>query len=152
MNINSSRINLNDFKSFEQCLFSKAERKLRKKEKWKKYYDEYLNLFYPPISDPKTIEDYQLNHYALWMVIYVFNLTWKPNTINNISCYPCNYAYKKGKASYDVCYNDCPLVVGQKKGHCGFLYYMWEDEYKESMLPVKKIISYAIAHYKWRKP
>lgn len=95
-----SALRLNDFDGFERFLFTDVEMDLPTNERWYKYFSYSLKegdpRFYQPIFDPKTIEEFQLCHYAYWMVIYTFELYQKPNIWNGdrsilLNCYACAF-------------------------------------------------------------
>lgn len=97
-----SELRLNDFDGFERFLFTDVEMDLPAYERWYKYFSWSLiegdPRFYQPIYEPKTIEEFQLCHYAYWMVIYVFELFKKPEIWdsafhNRTKCYACLYEY-----------------------------------------------------------
>lgn len=100
--MNRSELRLNDFDGFEQFLFTDVEMDLPAIERWCKYFGYGLKegepRFYQPIYEPETIEEFQLCHYAYWMVIYIYELDKKPNIWNSAfhnrtKCYACLYEY-----------------------------------------------------------
>lgn len=118
-----SKLKLNDFKSFENFLFTKEEKKKSKVQRWKKYISKSKTeelLFKPPLSKPTTIEEFQLCHYAYWMFIaYVIKGTSKtPIFTSHISspaanCYACEYTKQQpinynSPEGFDYC-NACPV-------------------------------------------
>lgn len=96
---------LNDFKGFEKRLFTEEERRLLPKEKWKKFYNQQSYFFNAPIREPKTIAEYQLDHYALWMVISTFRLA-------------CNPAYRTVLAATTA----MPACIGMNGGNLTRVY------------------------------
>ncbi len=99
-------LKLNDFEGFNRYLFSKEE------PNWKTFYDKETDTFTPPIGNPITEAEHQLNHYALWMVISHFALRRKPDfkhskmvVIPECLCYACEW-----KPKNTCCVNGCPLI------------------------------------------
>lgn len=122
-----AKLNLNDFEGFEKYLGNN----------WDKYYKNCI--FYPPIPNPKKIAEYQLNHYAYWMVIKHFGLSHKPYSNDSMSetCYACCYAMDRCKG---VC---CPIKEWSKKGclNPDSIYLNWGKDSRKS--------ADIIAHYEW---
>lgn len=119
---------LNDFESFDKFLCYQSKFKSNTIY-WPYYYLFAQDKFYPPIPKPKTIVDYQLNHYALWMVIHVFGLHNKPTLIYHkkykltSSCYACAYANIHEQAGHISC-EACP-INGKNSKSCCDAYYNW---------------------------
>lgn len=113
-------LRLNDFDGFNRYLFGKKE------PNWKKFYNERAEVFKPPIGKPITEAEYQLDHYALWMVISHFALRRKPEfrdskmvVIPNCNCYACEW-----KPANTCCVNGCPLI-GILPGTCTWEWDTW---------------------------
>lgn len=114
-----TELKLNDFDGFNRRLFGEE------KPDWSIFYDEKTGTFCPPISDPMSEAEYQLDHYALWMVMSVFSLFKKPvieslptTSINH--CYPCEYILSD-------C-NYCPIKPQDREGKrktCAVEYDNW---------------------------
>lgn len=90
-----SNLKPNDFNSFDRFLIEQSRGK--ESVEWDFYYRKHADMFLPPIPQPKTMAEYQLDHYALWMIISIFNLKNKPffgvseEYIPDNRCYACSY-------------------------------------------------------------
>lgn len=139
---------LNDFDGFKRFLFTEEERLLSEHIRWRKYYfkgDDNIFYFHPPIDQPKEISEYQLDHYALWMVIYVFRLRAKPIFYGRqvfAKCYACDFDREgeccpiKEWSQTDKISAPIPCVQGS--------YGKWAKTHDEE-------IPYEIAHYEWER-
>lgn len=135
-------IHLNDFDSFDRFCFGDEPRD------WGKYYHysvaDKCEVFTPPISLPKTEAEYQLDHYAMWMVMAMCTPDYKPvfadTSIRPYSrCYACQYKNdRRGFAR--SCVVACPVFDGCDAGFCTKEYRQWafvEDSAKPSGLAEK---------------
>lgn len=143
------KLNLNDFDSFDAFLFN------GKNPNWGKFYDRETDIFIPPIYRPMTLPEYQLDHYALWMVISSFCLTKKPYFTFFIEmlingCYACHYKFYHEPYIYS-CKNGCPLVLDDY-AQCGTAYsdYMRESTIYGATARLKDAAE-QIAKLKWRE-
>lgn len=130
-------LKLNDFEGFEKFLFTNNERKLPDKEKWKKYLDKGYDPkgFCSPITNPIENVEFQLCHYAYWMVISVFNVHNKPRIVNDyiyIHCYACHL--KRNLFPNIRCEIGCPIKNWNHAGKVSYCcdydsyYTKWRDQ------------------------
>lgn len=101
-----SDIILNDFVSFNHFLFD-GKIKHPNWKKFRKCVDKKMG-FVPPIVSPKTIEEYQLNHYAYWMFI--------TNVVSGVYKLPIFPQY--GSPPFNYCYA-CEYSISQQSKHSG---------------------------------
>lgn len=149
-----SDIVLNDFVSFNRFLF---DGKL-KHPNWKKFRKRVGKKmgFVPPIVSPKTIEEYQLNHYAYWMFIAkVVSGVYKLPIFPQYGSPPCNYCYaceylvsqqSKHTCASHSCYY-CPISNEQRftTGCRNTEYLFWKDDRNA-------LAAMAIARTLWKEP
>ena len=140
-------LTLNDFEGFDRFLFGEGERDFISRFLIKK---DGLSFFDPPIRFPRTIEEYQLNHYALWMSIAhiggMQKLPVKTSTGIETTCYACLYADTVRARSCSV----CPIKDRyMKDGTCGEAYTYW-NVFKNSG---RRAACYAkkVATLEWRE-
>lgn len=129
-------LKLNDFESFNKILFCDN------KPDWSKFYDEKNGIFMPPIWRPIRLAEFQLDHYALWMVISAFRLKEKPKFHSSctrplIGCYACS-VYPD-----DDCEDGCPLDL-KSYDECGESLGFW----KNTKIPK---YAYEVAHMLWKE-
>lgn len=134
-----TNLKLNDFEGFDKILFDDH------KPDWSKFYDEKNDIFMPPIWRPMTLAQFQLDHYALWMVIYVFKLKEKPKFHSScahpeLGCYACS---ARPNTIFDSCWDSCPLDL-ESYYTCGEDFECW----KGNKLPK---YAYKIAHILWKE-
>lgn len=114
-----TELKLNDFEGFNKILFGDHE------PDWSKFYNKEIDVFMPPIGNPITLPEYQLDHYTMWMVISAFALIYKPNYFFNNTkpysrCYACEYKHHHRPPEY--CRFTCPLDLDGAYFGCGPLY------------------------------
>lgn len=122
-----TELKLNDFDGFNTILFDTHD------PDWSKFYNEKTNIFYPPITNPIRKVEYQLDHYALWMVISTFCLNEKPTfvfaSITPIAkCYACEWAKNRDRSKSMNCRDSCPLVLSEASQYdwgCGTDFDLW---------------------------
>lgn len=123
--MSQKELTLNDFEAFDQYIFGTDERD------WTKLYKKHSDTFIPPIEIPLTEEEFQLNHYALWMVIAHCDLRSKPHfdasTLYTFrsKCFACEY--KKlidNNSEAKTCSLNCPLT-SLTKNSCASAYLEW---------------------------
>lgn len=152
---NKIALKLNDFNSFKRYLINQSHAWSlipRKTIRWRRYYRNHI--FYPPITKPTTIEEYQLCHYALWMVISEFNLSRKPQIYIQLpeiklNCYACEGANHNSDNFFttNIC-ERCPIYHGGDNTYkCGKEYSNWVNANAED----KWLWAEKIAKLKWRK-
>lgn len=102
--MNTSNLKLNDFKSFEDFLFTEEEQKLYGLKRFDKFIKNVDGPCYAvriPFSESiETIEEFQLCHYLYWMCIAHTNCTIKPTiSLQNgylmlvaSHCFACEFA------------------------------------------------------------
>lgn len=114
-NATSSQITLNDFESFDNFLFGDEKRD------WGTFFD-YDGCFIAPITNPVSIVQHQLCHYAYWMTIAKNHLSFKPHivTLGHVTqlCYACKYAQMISYVSCKQC-SVCPLKTDKYINRCG---------------------------------
>lgn len=150
-----SKLRLNDFASFNKFLFKDSG------PNWNKFFDEKNSVFCPPILKPKTIVEYQVNHYVLWMVISAFKLNAKPEIFVESAdvpyhkCYACEYSAKKANPYSIDCKTRCPIVLDDDYCGCGSKYdyyitlrHIASDYYVSKEL---KRVAESIAKLEWRE-
>lgn len=111
-----TELKLNNFEGFDKILFGDS------KPYWDKFYDVNSNTFRPPILDPKTEAEHQIDHYALWMVIASFSLIRKPiitldATVPLAKCYACEW--RRVHCPELSCKYGCPLTANDGCTSCG---------------------------------
>lgn len=141
-----AELKLNDFDGFDRFLFSEEEQ--LDENRWKKYYfkdDDNIFRFHPPIDCPKKISEYQLNHYALWMVIYFFKLRRKPVFYGRkpfAGCYACGF--NPGGPC-------CPIKEWDRIAKNDMGLPCVKGSYGKWARTLDEEIPYEIAHYEWER-
>lgn len=133
------KLKLNDFDGFNKVLFGDH------KPDWSKFYYKKSDTFIPPIRNPKTLVQFQLDHYALWMVMCAFKLAEKPNFNRDYFCPPlgCYACAACPNGIFDDCNDACPLCL-KSYDTCGEDFTHW----KNSRLPK---YAYKVAHILWKE-
>lgn len=158
--MNTRNLKLNDFETFDKLIFR------GNKPNWEKFYDPKYSAFYPPIPNPKTEVEFQLDHYALWMTIAHYGLTSKPQIFRRRGfrfrdalhargrCYACSWHYHiYNSASCTNPLYPCPLTSSDGDKSCGPEWHKWChlcQVHPESIVHIQQA-AYNIAHIEWRE-
>lgn len=155
-------LTLNDFASFDRLVFFDTELSKSERVRWEalayRLYDEGNDeLLFPIDHEPKTIEEHQLCHYVLWMVIWAMRSKDKPLFFSYKNkggtrcemcplsrCFACSWRFKNRSMQCPIkAWRPCTCHLDDAEDSPS-QFYQWADTGNEEY-------AYEIAHLKWTK-